>query len=219
MKTAMILAAGKGERLKPLTLQQPKAMCTVANKPLIEHHVENLAKAGFQRIIINHAHLGGQIRHHLGNGKRWDIEIAYAPEPPGGLETGGGIFNALPLLGKAPFITVNADVFTDFNFNSLSLLNGEMTRLILVTNPQHNTLGDFDLTAQNLLCNQNKRYTFAGIARYHPQAFQDCRMGRYSVVSLLHKLIASNLATGELYGGMWIDIGTSERLKFANTLT
>ncbi|MBY0377209.1 MAG: NTP transferase domain-containing protein, partial [Gammaproteobacteria bacterium] len=121
MKTAMILAAGRGDRLKPLTEKQPKAMCLVQQKPLIEHHVARLAELGFERIVINHAYLGSQIRRHLGTGSKWGIEICYAPEPPGGLETGGGIYNALPLLGKQPFVTVNADVFTDFNFRMLHL--------------------------------------------------------------------------------------------------
>lgn len=218
MKTAMILAAGKGERLKPLTEKLPKAMCIVNNRPLIEHHVENLAKANFTKIIINHAHLGGQIRRYLGNGKKWAIEIVYTPEPPGGLETGGGIFNALPCLGDEPFITVNADVFTDFNFNTLKLTNGEMTKLILVDNPQYKKQGDFDLAQNNLLSNITKRYTFAGIACYHPKAFKNYRIGRYSVVNLLHQLITANQATGELYKGLWMDIGTVERLQLANTL-
>lgn len=218
MKTAMILAAGRGERLKPLTEKLPKAMCLVDKRPLIEHHVEKLAGSGFERIVINHAYLGEQIRRHLGNGAKWGVEICYSPEPPGGLETGGGIYNALAMLGKNPFVTVNADVFTDFDFSSLSLKDGIMTNLILVNNPKHNSCGDFDLTDQHLLSNQVKRYTFAGIACYRPEAFQQCRVGRYSVVPLLHGLIAEKLATGEVYQGLWVDIGSSERLKFANSL-
>lgn len=218
MKTAMILAAGRGERLKPLTNQLPKAMCTVHHKPLIEYHVINLAKAGFERIVINHAHLGGQIRRHLGNGSQWEIEICYSPEPTGGLETGGGIYNALPLLGTKPFLTVNADIFTDYNFSSLTLSDGALVHSVLVKNPKHNHKGDFGLTAQHQLTNE-KIYTFAGITCYHPDAFQSCKPGRYSVVPLIRDLVRKELATGELFKGLWVDIGSSERLKFANTIT
>ncbi len=218
MKTAMILAAGRGERLRPLTDTVPKALCLVQQKPLIEHHVEKLAKSGFERIVINHAYLGGHIRQHLGNGAKWGIEICYAPEPPGGLETGGGIYNALALLGKNPFVTVNADVFTDYEFSSLTLADSANIHLVLVNNPQHNPKGDFDLINQNQLSNQTKRYTVAGIACYRPEAFAECRAGRYSVVPLFHELIRKNLATGELYQGLWVDIGSIERLSFARTL-
>ncbi|MBA3537651.1 MAG: nucleotidyltransferase family protein [Tatlockia sp.] len=219
MKTAMILAAGRGERLKPLTEKQPKAMCLVQEKPLIEHHVARLAEAGFERIVINHAYLGSQIRRHLGNGSKWGLEICYTPEPPGGLETGGGIYNALPLLGKRPFVTVNADVFTDFDFRLLTLEEGIMSHLVLVKNPLHNHSGDFDLTSQNQLSNDNKRYTYAGIAYYRPEAFQGSEIGRYSIVTLLRDLANRNLATGQLYQGLWVDIGSSERLRFANSIS
>ncbi|ARG98544.1 N-acetylmuramate alpha-1-phosphate uridylyltransferase MurU [Legionella micdadei] len=218
MKIAMILAAGRGERLRPLTDTQPKAMCLVHQKPLIQYHVEKLARSGFERIVINHAHLGGQIRHYLGDGAKWDVEICYAPEPPGGLETGGGIYNALPLLGKDPFITVNADIFTDYEFSSLHLANDAKLHLVLVNNPSHNAKGDFDLIHQNKLSNKNKRYTYSGIACYRPEAFEQYKAGRYSVVSLFHSLIKENRATGELYQGLWVDIGSAERLKFANAL-
>ncbi|KTD31386.1 MULTISPECIES: N-acetylmuramate alpha-1-phosphate uridylyltransferase MurU [Legionella] len=218
MKTAMILAAGRGERLRPLTDIHPKALCLVHQKPLIQYHVEKLARSGFERIVINHAHLGGQIRQHLGTGALWGIEICYAPEPPGGLETGGGIYNALPLLGNDPFVTVNADIFTDYEFSSLHLTNGAKLHLVLVDNPSHNAKGDFGLIHQNQLSNQGKRYTYSGIACYHPEAFKQCHAGRYSVVALFHNLIKENLATGELYRGLWVDIGSAERLKLANAL-
>ncbi|KTD39087.1 nucleotidyltransferase [Legionella nautarum] len=218
MKTAMILAAGRGERLKPLTNSVPKAMCLVHHKPLIQYHVEKLADSGFERIVINHAYLGGKIRQHLGNGAKWGVEICYTPEPPGGLETGGGIYNALPLLGKDPFVTVNADIFTDYDFNLLHLMQAVQMHLVLVNNPQHNSQGDFDLHQPNRLSNQHKRYTYSGIACYRPEAFQQYKAGRYSLVPLFHQLIEKNLATGELYQGLWVDIGSLDRLKFANSL-
>jgi N-acetyl-alpha-D-muramate 1-phosphate uridylyltransferase len=218
MKTAMILAAGRGERLKPLTEKIPKAMCAIHEKPLIEHHIARLANAGFARIVINHAYLGGQIRRYLANEARWNVELCYAPEPPGGLETGGGIYSALPLLGKDPFVTVNADIFTDYDFSTLNVRDEVMTHLVLVNNPRHNSSGDFDLIKEYQLSNHNRRYTFAGIACYRPEAFHQCSVGRYSIVPLLRDLIAKNLATGELYRGLWVDIGSAERLTYANTL-
>lgn len=214
MKTAMILSAGRGERLKPLTKLYPKALCMVKEKPLIEYHVINLAKAGFERLVINHAYLGGQIRQHLGNGSRWGIEICYSPEPPGGLETGGGIVNALPLLGKKPFITVNADIFTDFDFTQLDIENTQTIHAILVKkNPALNHHGDFGLMNQSQLTNANPEYTFAGICCYHPQIFAHCKQGRYSVAPLIRQYAQQKEATASVYSGLWFDIGTIERLN------
>ncbi len=208
----MILAAGRGERLKPLTDLRPKALCTVHNIPLIEYHVMNLAQAGIKRIIINHAYLGGQIRQHLGHGGRWNLEIIYAPEPPGGLETGGGIVNALPLLGELPFLTVNADIFTDYDFASLRLPTRSSAHLILVNKPDYSEQGDFGLTQQHQLDNNNRQYTFAGVACYHPKLFKNNTPGRYSVTPILRQLATDKHATGEIYTGIWFDIGTPERL-------
>ncbi|STY30955.1 nucleotidyltransferase [Legionella wadsworthii] len=217
MKTAMILSAGRGERLKPLTKLYPKALCLVNDKPLIEYHVINLAKAGFERLVINHAYLGGQIRQHLGNGSRWGIEICYSPEPPGGLETGGGIVNALPLLGKKPFITVNADIFTDFDFTQLDIENTQAIHAILVNkNPSLNHHGDFGLMNQSQLTNANPEYTFAGICCYHPQIFANCKQGRYSVAPLIRQYAQQKEATASVYSGLWFDIGTIERLNAVN---
>lgn len=218
MKTAMILAAGRGERLRPRTDLIPKAMCLVQGKPLIEYHVEHLAQAGFERLVINHAHLGGQIRAYLGSGKKWDLKISYAPEPPGGLETGGGIFNALPLLGSTPFLTVNADILTDYNFASLRLDEPLIAKLVLIKNPAHNPQGDFGFIDQQL-SNENRAYTFAGIACYKPEVFHHCKMGRYSVTPLLRQLASQQRAGAELYQGIWIDIGTEERLQEVNNGT
>lgn len=218
MKTAMILAAGRGERLRPITDKIPKALCQVHNKPLIEYHVIKLAHSGFERVVINHAYLGGQIRHYFGDGKQWGIEICYAPEPPGGLETGGGIYNAVPLLGKEPFLTVNADIFTDFDFATLQLQTNTLVTLVLVPNPKHNTRGDFGLNAQNLLTNE-RTYTYPGIACYHPEAFRHLLPGRYSVVPMIRNLAEDGLAAGKIYNKLWMDIGSPERLRIANNLT
>ena len=216
MKTAMILAAGRGERLKPITDHRPKALCVVQGLPLIEHHVNKLAQAGFERLVINHAHLGSQIRHHLGHGARWGIEICYSAEPPGGLETGGGIMNALPLLGNQPFVTVNADIYTDFDFNQLSFEQVSYLHLVLVnTNPALAHHGDFGLKDKQLI-NSARDYTFSGIACYHPQIFSRCQPGRYSVAHLIRYHAQEGNATAQLYDGNWFDIGSMERLKAVN---
>jgi N-acetyl-alpha-D-muramate 1-phosphate uridylyltransferase len=218
MNTAMILAAGRGERLRPLTDITPKALTTVHGIPLIEYHITHLAQAGFNRIIINHAHLGGQIRHHLGQGSRWGIEMMYVPEPPGGLETGGGIVNALPLLGESPFLTVNADIFTSFDFSTISLPTKSLAHLILVPKPHDLPYGDFGLSNKGILTNTPKHHTFSGIACYHPELFTHQKPGRYSVTPLLRQLATEGRATGEIYQGAWIDIGTLARLQQAQTL-
>lgn len=218
IKTAMILAAGRGERLRPTTDFQPKALCTVHNIPLIEYHVANLACAGFNRLIVNHAYLGDQIRQHLGHGVRWGIEIYYSPEPPGGLETGGGIVNALPLLGNQPFITINADIFTDYHFSELKLEVPSLAHLVLVKKPPYADKGDFGIVKSQLLDNINRDYTFSGIACYRPEVFSGCRPGRYSVTPLLRQLAMGGKATGEIFRGKWFDIGTLERLQLVNTV-
>ncbi|MGQ3889226.1 N-acetylmuramate alpha-1-phosphate uridylyltransferase MurU [Legionella sp. CNM-1927-20] len=210
MKTAMILAAGRGERLKPLTNFIPKAMCQIYGKPLIEHQVTNLARSGFKRIVINHAYLGGQIRQHLGDGRRWNIEICYSPEPPGGLETGGGIVNALPLLGQEPFLVLNGDIYTDFDFTSLNCLPNFLANVVLVSNPAHNLKGDFGLDGLRLT-NESK-YTFAGITYYRPEVFHQCPIGRYSLVPLLRELTAQQKISGLIYEGTWTDIGSPKQL-------
>lgn len=215
MNTAMILAAGRGERLRPLTDLTPKALCQVHGISLIEHHVIHLAQAGFEHLIINYAWLGGKIRQHLGNGARWGLDIDYAPEPPGGLETGGGIVNALPLLGNTPFLTVNADIFTDYNFKLPALAADCMAHLILINKPTWLTRGDFGLMQGKLLSNQNRQYTFAGIACYRPDVFRNSKPGRYSVTPLLRQLAMEGQLTGEIHAGKWIDIGSPERLEMA----
>ncbi|STX27728.1 nucleotidyltransferase [Legionella beliardensis] len=211
MNTAMILAAGRGERLKPLTQFMPKAMCLINDVPLIEHHIRNLARCGFKRVIVNHAYLGGQIRRHLRDGQPWNIEIIYSPEPPGGLETGGGIVKALPLLGNDPFLVVNADIYTDFDFTTLSCPSNFLANVVLVPNPKHNLKGDFNLNGSQLT--NERRYTLAGITCYHPNAFTECAIGRYSVTPLLRLLADQQKVSGLLYHGKWADIGSIERLK------
>lgn len=217
MKTAMILAAGRGERLKPLTNERPKALCLIQGTPLIEYHVINLAKAGFERVIINHAYLGGKIRQHLGNGQRWGVEIIYSPEPPGALETQGAIIKALPLLGTAPFLTINADIYTDFDFSHVPLETLQTIHVILTEkNPQLSHHGDFGLTAQKKLVNTPADYILAGIIGYHPAIFTHQQLGRYSVTPLIREYAKKNMVTAELYRGVWFDIGSLARLAAVN---
>ncbi|CEG55779.1 N-acetylmuramate alpha-1-phosphate uridylyltransferase MurU [Legionella fallonii] len=218
MNTAMILAAGRGERLRPLTELCPKALCIVKGKPLVEHHVINLAKAGFEKIIINHAYLGGQIRRYLGDGSRWGVELCYSPEPPGGLETGGGIIQALPFFDNKPFITVNADIYTDYDFKQIKTFSVDCLHLILVhKNPALQHHGDFGLNNEHILTNTDCNYTFAGIACYHPKIFTENKLGRYSIAPLLKHYASRNEATGSLHQGFWFDIGSIERLNAANS--
>jgi len=216
MKTAMILAAGRGQRLQPITNTMPKALCLVHGKPLIEHHVINLATAGFKKIIINHAHLGGEIRQHLGCGDAYGIQIIYSPEPTGALETGGAIVNAHHLLGKQPFVTVNADIFTDYDFSQLQLIPKALAHLVLVNKPEYLALGDFGLSKDNVLNTHHPKYTFSGITCYQPSLFHPRKPGRFSMTPILKQLAADQLATAEVFHGTWFDIGTPERLALAN---
>ena len=217
MKTALIFSAGRGERLRPITDSMPKALCRVHNIPLVEYHIAKLVKSGFTRLVINHAYLGGQIRQQLGNGERWNIDICYAPEPPGGLETGGGIVNALSLLGNEPFLTVNADIFTDYNFSQFVLPQTSTVHLVLVNKPAYLNHGDFALSANKQLTNYPRQYTFAGIAGYRPELFRQMQPGRYSITPLLRELANEGVVTGEIYSGQWLDIGTVQRLQQVNS--
>lgn len=207
MKTAMILAAGRGERLKPYTNHFPKALYPIKGKPVIEHQIQKLVEAGIETIVINHAYLGGKIRRYLGHGDRWGINIAYSPEPPGGLETGGGIVNALPLLGQSPFLVINADIFTDFPFQAIKCCDLTQAHLVLTYPPASKKKGDFGLDNNGYLTNAPQDYTFTGIARYHPDFFSDCPVGNYSLTPLLRKMASRHKISGELYEGHWQDIG------------
>ena len=184
---AMILAAGRGERLRPLTDTRPKPLLEVGGRPLIEHHLERLAQAGFREIVINLAHLGDMIRDTLGNGSAWGVNIHYSQEPPGALDTGGGIGQALPLLGDSPFAVINGDIFSQYPLARLRAIKCSHAHLILVSNPAHNPDGDFDLQAGRVISNigetdKQAPYTFSGISVYHPRFFDASPDGRFSVV-------------------------------------
>lgn len=209
----MILAAGRGERMRPLTDRIPKPLLPVAGKPLIVWHLERLAQAGYRDIVINHAHLPGQIEKQLGNGAAWSVAIRYSAEPPGALETAGGIANALPLLGNAPFLVVNGDIWCDFDFSTLPpLAANDLAHLILVPNPPHHPGGDFDLA--NGRVSASPRLTFTGIGLYRPELFADIERGQPAKLApLLRTAMAADRVSGQIHGGRWVDVGTPERLS------
>jgi MurNAc alpha-1-phosphate uridylyltransferase len=209
---AMILAAGRGERLRPLTDSVPKPLVDLGGKPLVEYHLESLAQAGFREIVINQGHLGGELPEVLGHGSRWGIHIHWSDEQPQALETGGGIFKALPLLGTAPFLVVNGDVWTNYPFARLRAVKCDWAHLVMVANPEHNPSGDFALVGARLREDGPAKLTFSGIGVYHPRLFEGCRPGKFSVVPLLRAAMRDHLVTGELFTGAWDDIGTPERL-------
>jgi MurNAc alpha-1-phosphate uridylyltransferase len=213
---AMILAAGRGERMRPLTDRIPKPLLPVNGRPLIQHHIEALAQAGFRELVINHAHLGDQIERALGDGSRWDLTINYSPEPAGALETGGGIFQALPLLSDAPFLVVNGDIWTDYDFSHSQLPENSLAHLVLVDNPGHNLQGDFCLADGRVNDGPGERLTFSGIGIYHPDLFANCSPGAFPLAPLLKAAMAQGRVSGEYYRGRWVDVGTPERLAEIN---
>ncbi len=215
---AMILAAGRGERMRPLTDQTPKPLLPVGGQALIEYPIQALAANGIRDIVVNLGHLGTQIRDCLGAGHRWGVNIQYSPEPRGALETGGGIFHALPLLGSAPFIVINGDVWSDYPYSHLPRRLNGLGHLVLVTNPPHHSQGDFVLHAGQQVGNQGQpRLTFAGISVLHPALFAGCQPGRFALSPLLRAAADSGQLSGEYYSGQWFDIGTPERLQALDT--
>ena len=210
---AMILAAGRGERLRPLTDSTPKPLLEVGGKLLIEYHLDHLAAAGFREVVINLSHLGDKIRDTLGNGSTWGLNIRYSSEPPGALDTGGGIKQALPLLGEAPFAIINGDVFTSYPLARLRAIKCDHAHLVLVPNPAHHSNGDFALQGGYVSEEGQPRYTFSGISVYHPRFFDRTPDGSFSVVPMLQAAMASQQVTGQLFRGVWHDIGTIERLE------
>jgi MurNAc alpha-1-phosphate uridylyltransferase len=229
---AMVLAAGRGERMRPLTLDRPKPLLEVAGLPLIVHHLHALAMAGFREVVVNVSWLGGQIRAALGDGSRYNVRIEYSDEGPEPLETGGGIFRALPLLGPEPFLVLNGDVWTDYPFAKLreSLRADDLAQLVLVPNPAHNAGGDFMLRAGRIVEHArepgrddarggegrqdgaSERLTFSGVGVYRPELFAGSRDGIFKLAPLIRAAAREGRVGGELHDGEWIDIGTPERL-------
>jgi N-acetyl-alpha-D-muramate 1-phosphate uridylyltransferase len=218
---AMVLAAGRGERMRPLTLDRPKPLLEVAGMPLIGHHLHALAMAGFRDVVINTSWLADQIRAALGDGSRYNVRIQYSDEGPEPLETGGGIFRALPLLGPAPFLVLNGDVWTDFPYAKLgeSLRPADLAHLVLVENPAHNPRGDFLLRSGRIVEDGGEsagdvgRLTFSGVGVYRPELFRGCEDGVFKLAPLLRAAARDGRVAGEVHDGEWLDIGTPERLE------
>jgi MurNAc alpha-1-phosphate uridylyltransferase len=208
---AMILAAGRGERMRPLTDKLPKPLLQVAGKPLIVHHIERLVAAGYRELVINHAYLGEMIESCLGRGDQWGVDIHYSAEAQA-LETGGGIFKALPLLGEEPFVVINGDIWSDFDLSGLALSNHDLAHLVMVPNPSHNPKGDFFLDDGRLLKHQGVCLTFSGIGVYHPRLFDGCSSGAFPLAPLIRNAIDRCRVSGECYSGQWLDVGTPDRL-------
>ncbi len=210
----MILAAGRGERMRPLTDTLPKPLLHVKDKPLIVWHIEKLALAGFEEIIINIAHLGYKIPQALGDGSQWGVKLIYSDEQEeGALESAGGIIKALPLLGEESFLVVNGDIWSDYEFDSSFELGDDLAHLILVPNPEHNLKGDFALKEGRVLNEGEEKYTFSGIGCYNPTLFKDESYGRQTLAPLLRKAIVNNRISGALHVSEWYDIGTPQRLE------
>ena len=219
---AMILAAGFGKRMRPLTLHKPKPLIDVAGKPLIVHHIERLEKCGISDIVINHGWLGEQIEQALGDGRRWQVNIKYSAEGEP-LETGGGIVKALPLLlsgtsGDEPFVVVNGDVYTDISFDGLTLCQGHLAHLVLVNNPPFKGQGDFGLkeglVVENLVvANNSPLLTFSGVSLLSPKLFDQCQTGAFKLAPLLIENIRQAKVSGHHHQGHWTDVGTPERLE------
>jgi MurNAc alpha-1-phosphate uridylyltransferase len=214
---AMILAAGRGERMGPLTTSRPKPLLKVGGRSLIEHHLARLAASGVEEIVVNLSYRGAQLREQLGDGSRWGVSIAYSDEGEPPLETAGGIVRALPLLGAQPFLLVNSDVFTDFDWHVL-LASPAGSSIVLVPNPVHHPGGDFGLDDAGRVCAEPPLLTYAGIARLDPRLFAGLAPGRRPLKPVLDAAIERRELQGVLFGGEWIDVGTPERLEQARAL-
>lgn len=210
---AMILAAGHGKRMRPLTNETPKPLLEVGDKPLIIWHIENLIATGIKEIVINMGWKGWKLPERLGDGSQWGIRIYYSDEQDtGALETAGGIQKALPLLGGEPFIVVNGDIWCHYDYRNLTLRHNDQAHLLLVNNPEHNPAGDFAIKNGRVSTTGEVKYTFSGIGCYHPELFKNLQPGKAALAPLLRKAMEEQLVGGEVYQGDWRDIGTPERL-------
>jgi MurNAc alpha-1-phosphate uridylyltransferase len=212
---AMILAAGRGQRMANLTAETPKPLLRVRGRYLIEYSIDALAQSGIQDIVINVAYLGEKIKAALGDGARYGVTLHYSEEKEA-LETGGGIFHALPLLGKEPFIVLSSDVIADYPLKKLLTAPKKLAHLVLVDNPDFHPQGDFALQGEQVCSEGAKRYTFANIGVYHPALFADCQPGKFRLGDVLKQAIARQDVTGEYYQGVWHNLGTPQQLSAIN---
>ena len=215
---AMILAAGRGQRMRPLTDHTPKPLLRVGRKALIEYHLEALRKAGVKDIVINVSHLSEQIRTSIGDGSDYGLIVQYSDEGKQALETGGGIFHALPILGSDPFLVVNGDIWSDYPLNSRRLTDRDLAHLVLVNNPDHNPKGDFVLQDGRIRSIGSPKLTFSGIGYYRPELFERCTGGKFKLAPLLSRAASQDQVSGEHYLGRWSDIGTPQRLQALDTI-
>lgn len=213
---AMILAAGRGERLRPLTESTPKALVEVHGQSLLERHLDNLRSGGIETVVINLGWLGEKIAAKIGSGRAYGLNVVYSPEGDDILETGGGIHRALPLLGSEPFLVVNADIYTDMPLPPAALGDEDSGHLVLVPRPPHRQQGDFDLRDGRVSDSGAAAYTFAGVAVYRPEFFADCEPGRFPLAPMLRAAARAGQLAGSLYQGIWADVGTPERLAELN---
>lgn len=214
---AMILAAGRGERMRPLTDDCPKPLLNAGGRALIDWHLEALARAGFSRVVINTAWQGRKLRAWVGDGQARGLDVRYSDEGDQALETAGGIARALPLLGPQPFAVINGDIFTDYPFERLALPTGHLAHLVLVDNPPQHPEGDFALDGARVTTATGTRLTFAGIGVYRPALFSGLPPHPLRLAPMLRRAIAAGLVSGEYYRGAWHDIGTPERLRELDT--
>lgn len=213
---AMILSAGRGERLRPLTDTVPKSLVEVGGKSLLERHLGRLQDAGIVEVVINLGWLGAEIVARIGNGSMFGLKVSYSDEGDDVLETGGGIHKALPLLGSDPFLVINADILTDMPVPQIELDDTSLGHLIMVQSPAYRVGGDFDVVDGRIKNTSQQSLTFSGVAVYRPELFDGCEAGRFSIVPILREAADATQLTGSLYEGHWADVGTPERLAAAN---
>lgn len=215
---AIVLAAGRGERMRPLTDRTPKPLLPVAGKPLIGYHLESLARAGIRDVVINLSWLGDRIRVALGDGSQYGVRIAYSDEGPVALETGGGVFKALPLLGNDAFLVISGDIWTDYPLANLQLAPGDIAHFVLAPNPNFHLQGDFGLSEGRVRDAVVPRYTYANIGLFRPEFFAGSQAGRFALAPLMFNWIRQGRVSGELYEGRWHNIGTQAQLAELESL-
>ena len=212
----MVLAAGRGERLRPLTDEIPKSLVEVRGQSLLERHLEHIRSAGIETVVINLGWLGDEIVKRVGSGARYGLEVIYSQEGDNILETGGGIHKALPTLGAEPFLVVNADIYTDMPVPQIDLSAETLGHLVLVPTPGYRAYGDFDLVDGRIRNAEQPAHTFSGVAVYRPEFFDGCEAGRFPLAPMLREAADRGQLTGSLYEGAWADVGTPERLAALN---
>ena len=214
---AMILAAGRGERLRPVTDSMPKSLVEINGQALLERHLRSLAKDGVETVVVNLGWLGEQITERIGSGEEFGLNVVYSQEGDNILETGGGIHRALPMLGADPFLVINADIYTDMPLPDVQLSDDDMAHLICVPVTEDKSSGDFAIVDGRIRNDGEPMFTFSGVSIYRPEFFADCTPGRFSVVPMLRAAVDADKISGSIYSGLWRDVGTPERLAELNT--